>query len=108
MGGSDDVPFLPSIRQVYWINALIIFTGDREPNRPVVVGEVPALPHGMIRVVTRTSNTRAPGIPHDAAPELNLDKPGVFTRLAVVEQKLWTPRNVTLAGMLPAAIQREH
>ena len=97
----EDVPFLPLLRQVYWINGLILWSGDREANRPVVIVELPAYERGMIKVVKRTSDLRAPGVQDPPRPELGLRKPGVFTQLGNVEPQLWTPRNTELTGVLP-------
>lgn len=89
-----DVPFLPSQGELYWINASIVWSGDRKPSRPVVVIEIPATIQGRIGVVTRTSQLDRKGIAHGAAPDAGLTKPGVFAEFHTVAAILWTPRNV--------------
>jgi hypothetical protein len=75
-----DQPFLPLIGQIYMVRTHILFALDKHLMRPVVVNRTAAIQHGRITVVTRTSDTKAPGIPHRKNAMLGLTKDGVFTR----------------------------
>jgi hypothetical protein len=98
-----DEPFRPEVGGLYWVDTVIIWSGDRKPSRPVVVLEVPPRGIGRILMVTRTSDVARTGVYHEAMPEIGLNKPGVFGNLASAEASLWTRRNVEYLGALPSA-----
>jgi hypothetical protein len=100
----QDVPFLPLIGEVYRIRTIICQPPDRHDTRPVVVVASPTGLTGRITMVTRTSDTKAPGVPHARSKPLDLSADGVFCRLRSVEAQLWTPRNVTRLGPLEPAV----
>ncbi len=101
---SLDDPFVPLVGELYWVNTQILWSGDREPTRPLVVIEVPSEGLGRIAVVTRTSDTTRKGVSHDPVPELGLNRPGVFADFGSTESVLWTPRNVRRLGVLESEI----
>lgn len=102
--GDSDEPFLPKLGELYLVSTIIYTFGYDDPaaDRPAVVISVAPeqVSHRPIRLVTRTSQ-QVPGVAHPADRSLNLDRNGVFSDLASVEQQLWTPRNVELLGILP-------
>ena len=95
----EDVPFIPDIQVVYWVDTAILASGDREDQRPVVVLSVPPTTSGTIRVATRSSSEQW-GIPHPRSVELGLSKNGWFSRRANVLGELWTLENVRSTGVL--------
>jgi hypothetical protein len=95
----EDVPFIPDIQVVYWVDTAILSSDDPEERRPVVVMAVPPTTSGTIRVATRSSTERW-GIPHPRSEELGLSKDGWFSRRANVIGELWTLENVNSTGML--------
>jgi mRNA-degrading endonuclease toxin of MazEF toxin-antitoxin module len=103
MGDPLDVPFLPAVGDLYWVETIIFWSGDWKPTRPVVVLESPSNRFGRIIMVTRTSDTARKGVFHDAMPEIGLSRPGVFRNLVSAAASVWTPRNVRRLGQLPAA-----
>ena len=96
-----DAPFLPEVGAVYQVNTLIYASHDPAPERPAVVVAVPAVAHGRIQIVTRTSATIGGGVTHPPDPSLGLDLEGCFVGLNSVEQQLWTVANVRYLGLLP-------
>src|SRR5437762_1175659 len=102
-----DEPFRPVPGDLYWVNTIITWSGDRKPTRPAVVIEAPVQGIGRIMMVSRTSDTTRKGVHHDAMPEIGLNKPGVFRTLTSTEASLWTPRNVQRLGALPADVFNE-
>jgi hypothetical protein len=94
-----DVPFIPDIQVVYWIDTSILPAGDPESQRPVVVMAVPTTTNGTIRVATRSSTERN-GIPHSRSDALGLSKDGWFSRRANILGELWTLSNVISTGEL--------
>jgi len=99
-----DEPFLPTIGDLYWVQTIILWSGDKKSRRPVVVIEAPRDRFGRVFMVTRTSDTTRKGVPHEAMPGIGLSKPGVFVRFASAEASLWTPRNVQRLAPLPADV----
>ena len=95
----EDVPFIPDIQVVYWVDTALLPSGDPEAQRPVVVMAVPSSTTGTIRVATRSSSERW-GIPHPRAEELGLNKDGWFSRRANIIGELWTMANVRSTGLL--------
>lgn len=95
----EDVPFIPDIQVVYWVDTTLLPPGDPEAQRPVVVMAVPATTTGTIRVATRSSTERW-GIPHPRSEELGLNKDGCFSRRANILCELWTLSNVRSIGTL--------
>jgi hypothetical protein len=95
----EDVPFIPDVQVVYWVNTAILPAGDPEDQRPVVVMEVPATTTGTIRVATRSSSEQW-GIPHARSEALGLSKDGWFSRRANILCELWTLGNVRSTGTL--------
>jgi hypothetical protein len=95
----DDVPFIPDIQVVYWVDTTILPPGDPEDQRPVVVMAMPNAMTGTIRVATRSSTERW-GIPHSRSEALGLSKDGWFSRRANILCELWTLRNVRSTGIL--------
>jgi hypothetical protein len=95
----EDVPFIPEIQVVYWVDTCILLPGDPEAQRPVVVMAVPRTTAGTIRVASRSSSERW-GIPHPRSPELGLSKNGWFSRRANILGELWTLSNVRSTGTL--------
>jgi mRNA-degrading endonuclease toxin of MazEF toxin-antitoxin module len=87
--------------ELYLVSTAILWGGDRKPTRPVIVIEAPQGRMTRIVVVTRTTDTRRKGVPHQPMPEIGLTKPGVFADLRSAEQMLWTPRNACRLGTLP-------
>lgn len=102
-----DVPFLPSVGQVYLVATVLFQPPDKKPRRPFVVVDAPMTLRGRIAVVARTSNTEVDGVQHDADPALNLEKDGVFAWLKSTEAQLWTPRNVLLYGKVSPAVLKQ-
>ena len=102
-----DLPFLPSVGQVYLAVTIMFQPADKKARRPVVVVGAPLSLRGRVAVVARTSDTDEDGVAHAADLGLGLDKNGVFARLKSTEAQLWTPRNVLLRGLLPAAVLRD-
>lgn len=98
----EDVPFIPDIQVVYWVDTAILPPGDPEPQRPVVVMAVPDTTAGTVRVATRSS-TEQWGIPHPRSEPLGLSKDGWFSRRANVLGELWTLSNVKSTGLLDDA-----
>lgn len=101
--GEPGDPFVPALHELYLIDTKIFgLGGDPAADRPAVVIAVPpfAGSRSPIHVVTRTSQLRTPGVQHPADPGLGLNKDGVFSDLASVEQQLWRPENVILLGVL--------
>jgi hypothetical protein len=95
----EDVPFIPDIQVVYWVDTAILPCGDPEDQRPVVVMAVPASTTGTVRVATRSSTERW-GIPHARSGALGLGKDGWFSRRANIQCELWTLGNVRSTGIL--------
>jgi hypothetical protein len=93
-------PFLPVVGEVYWVATEILDRRDEKPRRPAVVIKVPASLNGRVVVVTRTTDLDAPGVPHGASPELDLDVEGVFAQLRTAEARLWYKPNVEWLGPL--------
>jgi hypothetical protein len=102
-----DVPFLPSLGQVYLVATALFQPPDKKPRRPFVVVDAPLTLRGRIAVVARTTDTDVDGIAHGADPALNLDKDGVFAWLKSTEAQLWTPRNALLYGQLPPLVLQQ-
>ena len=102
-----DVPFLPTVGQVYLVATVLFQPPDKKPHRPFVVVDAPLTMRGRIAVVARTTDTNAAGIAHSADPALSLDKDGVFALLKSVEAQEWTPRNAALCGQLPPAVLQQ-
>jgi hypothetical protein len=103
MADDPDEPFLPEVGDIYLVVTRIYALGfDPAARRPAVVVTVPpvTVTHTPIQIVTRTSDTSAPGIAHPKDTRLNLDKKGVFSEFGSVEPTLWTPRNVLRLGTL--------
>ena len=96
-----DGPFLPVEGELYWVSTAILWGGDRKSTRPVVVIEASSGRVTRIVVVTRTTDTRRKGVPHQPMPEIGLTRPGVFADLRSAERMLWTPRNTCRLGALP-------
>ena len=96
-------PTLPVPGQLFLVDTLIFWGGDRKLRRPAVVVEIPRDDFGRIALVTRTTNMRTAGVVHRADSRLGLDKDGVFARIARVEALDWTPRMVKLLGTLDRA-----
>jgi hypothetical protein len=103
--GEPGDPFLPDVRELYLISTAVFTFGFTDPaadRRAVVITRpVTAGSNGVIQVVTRTSDVRAPGVRHPADLSLRCEKDGVFSDLGSVEQQLWTPENVERLGVLP-------
>jgi hypothetical protein len=101
LGGEQGEPFLPEVGQIYLVRT-IIYGYDPAADRRAVVTCVPppSVPHSPVRIVTRTSQKTAPGVPHPADLALQCDLDGVFSNLTSVEQRLWRPENVKLLGVL--------
>jgi hypothetical protein len=99
LGGEQGAPFLPEVGQLYLVRT-IIYGYDPAADRRAVVICVPSVPHSPVRIVTRTSQQTAPGVPHPADLALQCDLDGVFSNPASVEQQLWRPENVKLLGVL--------
>jgi hypothetical protein len=95
----QDVPFIPDIQVVYWVDTALLPPGDPEDQRPMVVMAVPDTTAGTIRVATRSSTERW-GIPHARSGELGLSKDGWFSRRANILCELWTLANVRSTGIL--------
>jgi hypothetical protein len=95
----EDVPFIPDIQVVYWVDTTILPAGDPESQRPVVVMAVPTTISGTIRVATRSSTERN-GIPHPRSHVLGLGKDGWFSRRANILGELWTLSNVRSTSLL--------
>jgi hypothetical protein len=102
--GPEDTPFLPGEGELYWVQTIILWSGDRKPTRPVVVIEAPMTSLGRIQVVTRTTDVSRRGVRHEAMPEAGLTKCGVFADLGSTEATLWTPRNARKLGSLPPSV----
>lgn len=51
----EEVPFVPEVQIVYWVDTAILPPGDPEPQRPVVVVAAPATTAGTVRLATRSS-----------------------------------------------------
>ncbi len=98
----EDVPFIPDLQVVYWVDTAILPPGDPEEQRPVVVMAVPETTAGTVRVATRSSTERW-GIPHPRSEALALSKDGWFSRRANVLGELWTLSNVKSTGQLDDA-----
>jgi hypothetical protein len=101
--GQPGEPFLPKVGELYLISTIIYMCGhDPAADRPAVVICVPPEPasRSPIQLVTRTSKA-VPGVKHPADASLELDRDGVFPDLVSVEQRLWSPQNVTRLGVLP-------
>lgn len=86
---------------VYQVNTLIYSSHDPAPERPAVVVAVPAVAHGRIQIVTRTSEAVEGGVTHPPDPLLGLDRDGYFVGLNSVDQQLWTAASVRYLGLLP-------
>lgn len=95
----EEVPFIPDIQVVYWVDTVLLPPGDPEAQRPVVVMAVPDTTTGTIRVATRSSSEQW-GIPHPRAEGLGLNKDGWFSRRANILGELWTLKNVRSTGIL--------
>jgi hypothetical protein len=74
---------------------------------PVVVIAVPVLRAARIQVVARSGDRLTAGIPHGAAPQLGLDKPGVWTNVVTVDKSMWTPANARWRGPLERVVFSE-
>jgi hypothetical protein len=95
----EEVPFVPDVQVVYWVDTGVLPPGDPEPQRPVVVMAAPPTTAGTVRVATRSS-TEEWGIPHPRSEALGLSKDGWFSRRANVLCELWTLSNVRSTGTL--------
>lgn len=95
----EEVPFIPDIQVVYWVDTALLPPGDPEAQRPVVVMAVPETTTGTIRVATRSSSEQW-GIPHPRSEALGLNKKGWFSRRANILGELWTLKNVSSTGIL--------
>jgi hypothetical protein len=106
--------YLPNVGDVYAVSARLLGTradrgaasGDGANGEvvPVVVLAVPRLGSARIQVVIRTASRIAPGVPHGAARQLGLDRPGVWTNVASVEKSLWTPQDAHWRGPLERVV----
>ena len=92
-------PYIPDIRRIYWVDAVLLDPDDPKPERPVAVVKVPATTYGTVTMVTRSS-TEKNGQWHDKHPSHGLTREGWFTRLRVVSCELWTPENVRSCDLL--------
>ena len=92
-------PYIPDLRRIYWIDALLLDPNDPKPERPVVVVKVPSSTYGTVTMVTRSS-TEKNGQWHSKHPMHGLAKEGWFTRLRVVSCELWTPESVRSSDLL--------
>jgi hypothetical protein len=101
---AEDIPFLPVAGELYWVRTVILWSGDKKATRPVVVIEVPTTNLGRVAVVTRTTDIKRRGVPHEAMPEIGLTKCGVFADFRSAEATLWTPRNARRLGILPSPV----
>jgi mRNA-degrading endonuclease toxin of MazEF toxin-antitoxin module len=100
----QSTPFLPVEGELYWVQTIILWSGDRKATRPVVVIATPATTLGRVQVVTRTTDLSRKGVPHEAMPEAGLTKCGVFADLRSSEATLWTPQNARKLGVLPSPV----
>lgn len=94
-------PFLPEVGELYLVKTIIYSSSDPAADRRAVVVFVPppSVPHSTIQLFTRTSKD-VRGVKHPADLALRCDRDGVFSDLVSVEQRLWTPQNVTRLGIL--------
>jgi hypothetical protein len=107
--------YLPNVGDVYLLSPHLL--GSRVDRGPasadtsgpvaVVVIAVPKLRAARIQVVTRAGSRIAPGIPHGAAPQLGLPRPGVWTSVASVDKSLWTPHDALWRGPLERVVFEE-
>lgn len=92
-------PYIPDLRRIYWVDAVLLDPDDPEPERPVVVVKVPSSTYGTVTMVTRSS-TEKNGQWHSKHPNHGLTKEGWFTRLRVVSCELWTPESARSCDLL--------
>ena len=98
-------PFVPQVGDVFLVVPYLLYSStDTASVRPAVVIEVPERIDARIRIVTRTSDLRVGGIRHGVAPQLGLDRPGVWSNLVSVERSLWCPQAARWKGPLESAI----
>ena len=91
-------PFLPNAGDVYWVNTRVLNGKDLKPDRPVLVLSVPRSTSEKIIVVTRTTDLTQPGAFSDADLNLDLNKPGIWSRPRIAELSMWFPPRVRWCG----------
>ena len=103
--GQPGPPSVPQVGDVFLVVPHLLYSStDPASVRPAVVVEVPGHIDARIRIVTRTSDLRVGGIRHGVAPQLGLDRPGVWSSLVSVERSLWCPQAVSWKGRLESVI----
>jgi hypothetical protein len=115
-----DPAYLPNVGDVYRVSPHLLGSrasmtasragseaADGDEMVPVVVLAVPALRTARIQVVTRVPSRIAAGVPHGAAPQLGLLRPGVWTNVLSVDKSLWTPRDTSWRGPLERIVFAE-
>jgi len=110
--------YLPNVGDVYLVSPRLLGSrddrspGDRSASEhsspvPVVVIAVPALHAARIQVVVRSGDRLAAGISHGTAPQLGLERPGVWSNVVTVDKSMWTPANARWRGPLERVVLSE-
>lgn len=105
--------YLPNVGDVYLVSPRLLgsrddrTSGDPDAPVPVVVISVPALRAARIQVVVRSGDRLTAGVSHGAAPQLGLDRPGVWTNIVTVDKSMWTPANARWRGPLERVVLSE-
>ena len=90
-------PSLPNAGDVYWVDTIVLDGRDPKLDRPVLVVGVPQ-ESDYITVVTRTTDLAQPGAYSAADPNLDLNKPGVWSWPRTAEVSMWFPPRVRWCG----------
>lgn len=93
-------PFLPNAGEVYWVNTEVLYGRDPKPDRPVLVVGVPQSTSEKITVVTRTTDLTQPGAFSAADLNLDLNKPGIWSRPRTARVSMWFPPRVRWCGVV--------
>lgn len=104
--GPFGTPYLPVVGELYLVRTLLYSSTDPAPARRAVVVGVPSIltPAARIRLVTRTSDMKVPGVKHDRDLALDCDVDGVLSDLVSCLASSWRPGDVKLLGPLPQAV----
>ncbi|MEY9967517.1 mRNA-degrading endonuclease toxin of MazEF toxin-antitoxin module [Streptacidiphilus sp. MAP12-16] len=89
-----------TVGSLWWMPTVVISGNDPKERRPIVV--VQGVRYGSAQVITRTSDVKMKGILHPAEPEIELNKPGVFSmrHLHSIEERYFSGSTVQYLGML--------
>jgi len=104
--GQFGTPYLPIVGELYLVRTLLYSSTDPAPARRAAVVGVPSIltPATRIRLVTRTSDLKVPGVQHEQDLALGCDLDGVFSDPVSCLASSWRPGDVKLLGPLPQVV----